>query len=62
MPGEVLMKANEDKTIQLNIQPEKDLSFTGIDYEKGVEEGDVELMVGNSSENIHIRKGFYIDK
>ncbi|WP_372934038.1 fibronectin type III-like domain-contianing protein [Mariniphaga sediminis] len=56
----VQLNAGEEKTVRFTVTPGEDLSFTGINYQKIVEKGDFELMVGNSSDNIILRKGFYV--
>ena len=57
----MFLKANEEQTVHFSIRPEEDLSFTGIHFDKVLEQGNFKLMVGNSSENLRLNKDFYID-
>ena len=49
------LKPGESQTVALTIAPEH-LSFTNIDMEHGVEPGDFEIMVGNSSRDSDLQK------
>ncbi|TXD67564.1 glycoside hydrolase family 3 N-terminal domain-containing protein [Polaribacter glomeratus] len=54
----VWLKAGEEKTLTFALNPEKDLSFTGIDLKKVVEPGEFNLMVGGASDDIRLEKIF----
>ncbi|MDW5288121.1 glycoside hydrolase family 3 N-terminal domain-containing protein [Formosa sp. PL04] len=54
----VWLKAGEEKTLTFTLNPEKDLSFTGIDLKKVVEPGDFNLMVGAASDDIRLEQTF----
>ena len=54
----VWLKAGEEKTLTFSLNPEKDLSFTGIDLVKVVEPGEFILMAGAASDDIRLEKVF----
>ncbi|MDD3946032.1 MAG: glycoside hydrolase family 3 C-terminal domain-containing protein, partial [Bacteroidales bacterium] len=56
----VFLEPGEAQTIDFVIHPAEDLSFTGLDYTKKVEPGEFKVLIGNSSDNILIERGFYI--
>lgn len=56
----VELKAGEEKTLAFSLNPEKDLSFTGIDLKRIVEPGEFNLMAGSASDDIRLEKGFSI--
>jgi beta-glucosidase len=51
----IYLEPNESRTVALDILPEH-LAFTNIDMEYGVESGDFEIMVGNSSRDLDLTK------
>ena len=51
----IYLEPDESKTVALDILPEH-LAFTNIDMEYGVESGDFEIMVGNSSRDQDLAK------
>lgn len=51
----IYLEPGESKTVALDILPEH-LAFTNIDMEYGVESGDFEIMVGNSSRDQDLTK------
>jgi beta-glucosidase len=51
----IYLEPGESKTVTLDILPEH-LAFTNIDMVYGVESGDFEIMVGNSSRNQDLAK------
>lgn len=51
----VFLKAGESKRIKFNLTPEH-LSLINSEMERVVEPGEFEIMIGNSSNNIHLRK------
>lgn len=54
----VWLKAGEEKTLTFSLNPEKDLSFTGIDLKRVVEPGEFNLMAGSASDDIRLEKVF----
>jgi len=56
----VWLKAGEEKTLTFSLNPETDLSFTGIDFRKIVEPGEFNLMAGSASDDIRLEKIFSI--
>jgi beta-glucosidase len=56
----VWLKAGEEKTLTFTLNPEADLSFTGIDMKKVVEPGEFNLMAGSASDDIRLEKVFSI--
>jgi beta-glucosidase len=51
----IFLKAGETKTVMLEITPDS-LAFFGINKKFGVEPGDFEIMVGNSSRSADLQK------
>lgn len=54
----VFLKPGEEREISFQLDPQKDLSFTGIDMKRVVEPGTFEVMVGDSSSHIVLRSSF----
>jgi len=57
----VFLEPGQIKTISFELQPENDLSFTGIDYQRVVEPGKFELLIGKSSDNIVLAQEFNVE-
>ncbi len=57
----VWLKAGEEKTLTFSLNPEIDLSFTGVDLKKIVEPGEFNLMVGSASDDIRLEKIFSVE-
>ena len=57
----VWLKAGEEKTLSFILNPEIDLSFTGMDMKKVVEPGEFNLMAGSASDDIRLEKVFSIE-
>ena len=51
----VSLKSGESKTIALEITPDS-LAFHNVDMKYIVEPGEFEIMVGNSSHDLHLQK------
>jgi beta-glucosidase len=56
----VFLEPGQKKTISFEIQPEEDLAFTGLDYQRIVEPGKFELLIGKSSDNIVLKQEFEV--
>lgn len=56
----VFLEPGEEKTVQFVLNPQNDLSFTGMNYEKTIESGEFVIQIGNSSENLQLTKSFFI--
>lgn len=54
----VWLNAGEEKTIHFTLNPDADLSFTGIDMKKRVEPGEFTLMAASASDNIRLKTRF----
>jgi beta-glucosidase len=59
--NKVWLKAGEEKTLTFALNPETDLSFTGIEMKKVVESGEFNLMAGSASDDIRLEKVFWIE-
>ncbi len=49
----VELKAGESKTIEFELDAQRDLAFYDINMQKTVEPGQFEILLGNSSDNLH---------
>lgn len=54
----VFLQPGETTQLEFEIDPQTDLSFTGVDMNRIVEPGKFSLMIGNSSDNILLRDEF----
>ena len=59
--SKIKLAAGEKKTVQFTITPEK-LSFTRADMTWGVDKGDFEVLIGNSSADQDLKKVKFIVK
>jgi len=57
----VWLDSGEEKTLTFSLNPETDLSFTGIDLKRVVEPGEFTLMVGSASDDIRLEKVFSLE-
>jgi beta-glucosidase len=57
----IFLNPGEEQPVVFKLYPEQDLSFTGIDYEKVVEPGEFEILIGNSSDNILLARRFTLE-
>ena len=54
----VWLKAGEEKILTFSLNPQEDLSFTGIEMKKIVEPGEFTLMVASASDDIRLKAKF----
>ncbi|MEO7597618.1 MAG: fibronectin type III-like domain-contianing protein, partial [Opitutus sp.] len=59
--GKVFLQPGEQQEIFFELDPMKDLSFTGIDMRRIAEPGAFELMVGSSSTDIRQTASFELN-
>ncbi|WP_282035763.1 glycoside hydrolase family 3 N-terminal domain-containing protein [Saccharicrinis aurantiacus] len=57
----VWLKSGEEKIINFTLNPQDDLSFTGIDMKRVVEPGEFTLMVGGASDDIRLKSSFTLE-